>query len=154
MSQISGLTVRQHERAEIELSVEFVVRQRHREQVRFSPISNAAEPYVTRGKAIDLSSGGMGLICRQFVPRMCDGTVRVFDPIPVGKASDGTPIHEVIFEHAVKVRRVSMASHEPTYALGIAFVDPEPDIEARVERLMKRIVQANAAAAGEGGADA
>jgi c-di-GMP-binding flagellar brake protein YcgR len=149
MAKISGLTVRQHERESIELAVEFVIGEQAREQVRFSAMSAAAEPYTTRGQAIDVSSGGMGLICRQFVPRMCEGTVRVFDPIPAGTGSDGTPIHEVMFEHAGQVRRVSMASHEPTYALGIAFIDPEPNIEERVARLLERIEAAREMLGGE-----
>lgn len=136
MAQASGLTVRQHEREAFELSVEFVVCEAHREQVRFSPMSAAQEPHVTRGTATDISSGGIGLVCRQFVPRMCEGTVRVFDPNPVGTSSDGTPIHEVAFEHRVKVRRVALGSHEPTYAIGVAFVDPEPDIDQRVAKLL------------------
>ncbi len=135
MSQITGLTVRQHEREDVELNVEFAVTKEHREQVRFSSMSTAVKSHVTRGVAVDLSSGGMGLICRQFVPRMCVGSVRVFDPNPVGTAGDGSPIHEVIFEHRVKVRRVIMETHDPTYAIGVAFVDPEPDIEQRIERL-------------------
>lgn len=150
MSEISGLTVRQHERATVELSVEFVVGPRHRDQVRFSPMCSAAEPHATRGKAIDVSTGGMGLLCPQFVPRMCEGTVRVYDPWPVGTAADGSPVHEVIFEHLAKVRRVTMASHEPSYALGIAFIDPAPDIDARIAQLMERVEAGPAPGAEEG----
>ena len=136
MSSTTGLTVRQHERDNIELSVEFVVCEKDREQVQFSPMSTAAEPHSTCGRAVDISPGGLGLICQQFVPRMCEGSVRVFDPKPVGTARDGSPIYEVTFEHPVKVRRVSLASHEPTYALGVAFIDPEPDLEQRVNKLL------------------
>jgi hypothetical protein len=155
MSQTSGLTVRQHEREAFELTVEFVVCEDHREQVRFSPMSAAPEPHVTRGTATDISPGGMGLACRHFVPRMCEGTVRVFDPKPVGTATDGTPIREVVFEHRVKVRRVALGSHEPTYAIGVAFLDPEPDIDQRVAKLLA-LVNAGPAkgSAGREGADA
>lgn len=148
MPDTSGLIIRQHEREEIELSVEFVVGDGHREQVRFSPMSSAPKAYVARGKAIDLSTGGMGLTSDQFIPRMCEGTVRVFDPIPMGTGADGSPIHEIVFEHSAKVRRVSMASHDPTYALGIAFIDPEPDIEERVANLKARIAEARSRAEG------
>ena len=99
MSQKSGLTVRQHEREAVELSVEFVVAEPHREQVRFSAMSGAAQGHVTRGAATDISPGGVGFVCPQFVPRMCEGTVRVFNPRPSGTAADGTPVYEVMFEH-------------------------------------------------------
>jgi c-di-GMP-binding flagellar brake protein YcgR len=152
MSQTSGLTVRQHEREAFELTVEFVVCEAHREQVRFSPMSSAPEPHVIRGTARDISPGGMGLVCRHFVPRMCEGTVRVFNPNPVGTAADGTPIHEVVFEHRVKVRRIALNSHEPTYAMGVAFLDPEPDIDQRVAKLLALVKGrgTNAKRGGEG----
>jgi c-di-GMP-binding flagellar brake protein YcgR len=136
MTQKSGLTIRQHERESLGLRIEFVVAEQHRGQVRFSAISGAAEPHVTRGVAADISSGGMGLVCPQFVPRMCAGTVRVFDPTPVGTANDGSPIHELCFQHAVRVRRVTLDSHEPEYAIGVAFVDPAADIEERVAAVL------------------
>jgi len=136
MAKLSGLTVRQHEREAVELPVEFVVSEAHREQVRFSAICTAPEPHLTRGIAVDMSPGGMGLVCEQYVPRMCGGMVRVFDPDPIGTGPDGSPVREVVFEHEVKVRRVSLRSHDPTYALGVAFVDPEPDIEQRVAKLL------------------
>ncbi|MHC5112894.1 MAG: PilZ domain-containing protein [Planctomycetota bacterium] len=136
MSQTSGLTIRQHAREALELRVEFVVREAHREQVRFSPMSSAPQPHVTRGTAQDISSGGMGLISEHYVPRMCEGTVRVYDPNPVTTAADGSPVYEVAFEHAVRVRRVTLASHEPTYSLGLAFIDPAPDMAQQVDRLI------------------
>jgi c-di-GMP-binding flagellar brake protein YcgR len=136
MSQTSGLTVRQHQRNELAFDVEFVVDESHRDQVRFSPMSKASEAHVTRGIATDVSSGGLGMLCGQFVPRMCEGAVRVYDPTPVGAGTDGSPIHEVVFEHRVKVRRVTLGSHEPTYALGLAFVDASADIEERVNALL------------------
>ena len=149
MTQTSGLTVRQHEREALELSAEFVVCEQHREQVRFSAMSGAAEPHVTRGIATDISLGGMGLVCGQFGPRMCEGTVRVFDPDPVGEAPDGTPLHEVMFEHRAKIRRVALAGHEPSYALGAAFIDPEPDIEQRIAKVLEAAVRLGE----EGGGD-
>ena len=134
--QTQGLTVRQHERENVRFQIEFVIAEGHRDQVRFSGMSSAEDPFATSGYASDVSSGGMGLVCPQFVPRRCEGTVRVFDPTPVGTASDGSPIHEIAFEHAVRVCRVTMESHDPTYGLGVAFTDPEPDLAARVDALM------------------
>jgi len=135
MAQISGLTVRQHARKEFDLAVEFVIAEHHQEQVRFSPISTAKDQHAVRGRAQDISTGGLGWVCEHFLPRMCRGTIRVFDPRPVGTAPDGAPIYDVAFEHQCIVRRVTMISHDPMYSIGMAFVDPEPNIEERVERL-------------------
>ena len=141
MAQRSGLTVRQHERSDIELEVDFAIAMEHREQVRFSSMSSAAESHVTRGRAVDISSGGMGLILPHFVPRMCEAMVRVYHPTPVSTAPDGSPVYDVVFEHRVKVRRVRLEDHTPSYAIGLAFVDPEPDIEERVVELKRQVLE-------------
>ncbi len=138
MSRTSGLTVRQHKRSNIALDIEFVIADEHGEQVRFSGSSHSVDAQTVRGTALDISPGGMGLSFRHFVPRMCEGAVRVFGPDPVGTASDGSPIHDVIFEHDVKVRRVYLTSHTPTYAVGVSFIDPEPGLETRVGALLER----------------
>jgi len=142
MPQTSGLTVRQHERAELALSIEFVVHDRHRDQVTFSATSGAPSPHLTHGTAQDVSTGGMGIICAQYLPRMCEGRVRVYDPRPSGTGRDGASVHEVIFEHDAKVRRVTLASHEPSYAVGLAFIDPSPDLEEQVAALLVLVTEA------------
>ena len=81
--------------------------------------------------------------------------MRVFDPTPVGTRSDGTPILEVAFEQRVKVRRVQMTSHEPTYFIGVSFADPDqvdPDIGNRMMLLKSH--EEGGRGAGRGGPDA
>lgn len=154
MPQQSGLTIRQHERESINLTVDFVVAEEHRGQVHFSQISAAPDPYMVRGIAVDISSGGMRFECRHFVPRMCEGTVRVMDPAqPAAVQAAGTD-DVVAFEHRVKVRRVSMISHEPGYAMGLSFIDPEPGLEQRVGKLLRMAIVAAAKADLDGGGDA
>ena len=141
MSSQSGLRVRQHHRREIELPVEFVVAEEYREQVRFSAQSSAIDDHTLRGTSVDISPGGMGFTCRQFLPRQCEGLLRVFDPMPVGMRADETPILEVAFEQRVKVRRVQMTSHEPTYFIGVSFADPDnvdPEIEDFINTYRRR----------------
>ncbi len=141
MSSQSGLRVRQHHRREIELPVEFVVAEEHREQLRFGPTSSALNDHTLRGTSVDISPGGMGFTSQQFLPRMCEGSLRVFDPMPVGTRPDGTPILEVAFEQRVKVRRVQMTSHEPRYFIGVSFADPDmvdPDIANRMALLKQQ----------------
>ena len=147
MSSQSGLRVRQHHRREIELPVEFVVAEEYRDQIRFSAQSSAIDDHTVRGTSVDISPGGMGFTCRQFLPRQCEGSLRVFDPMPVGMRADGTPILEVAFEQRVKVRRVQMTSHEPTYFIGVSFADPDnvdPDIGDRI-MLLKQAGDGDAA---------
>lgn len=149
MTYISGLTVRQHEREGIEVPVEFTVAQPFATQVRFHGSSGSVGPHVLRGEAIDISSGGMGLRTRQFIPRMCEGTIRVYAPAPAGSSeSAGTnPQHgertaaaqELMFEHSVKVRRVTMTGREPTYSLGVAFISPSPELDKNITALFNRI---------------
>jgi c-di-GMP-binding flagellar brake protein YcgR len=155
VSQKSGLTVRQHEREGIQVPVEFFVSPEHGAQVHLSPESSAVGQHTLRGTAVDISSGGMGLEFRQFIPRMCGGTVRVFVPDPISVGADGSPLFEAVFEHQVKVRRVYLIGREPLYAMGVAFIDPDPDIDHRITTLLERIKSGARAVtphAGRGGA--
>lgn len=147
MSQISGLTVRHHAREEFGLTVEFTIAPRDRDQVRFSKLSSARSTHVVRGIATDISSGGLGWRSRQYVPRMCEGNIRVFRPGVDPQDSAGP--EDVIFEHEVRVRRVFMDGDDRTYAVGVAFIDPAEDVGTRIEAI-KRV----AAEAAQEGADA
>ena len=135
MMHTSTLTTRQHAREAIDYRAEFVIAPEHRDQVKFSSTSQAVNAHTSRGRATDMSPGGIGLFLPEYLPRMTEGTVRVFSHRPTGTARDGTPIYDVVLEHRVKVRRVSLAGHEPTYALGLAFVDAEPGLPDRIDRL-------------------
>jgi len=136
MSQPDTDTIRQHERFDIDLPMAFEVCPEHREQVRFSASSSTSQPHIIHGRAVDLSLGGFGLICDQFLPRMCQGTVRIFDATSADDADSGSPI----FEHHVKVFRVSLVRQPLSYSLGTGFVDPGPDIMQKVVKLSKLAV--------------
>ena len=86
---------------------------------------------------MDVSPGGMGLQCRQYLPRMSEGIVRVL-------GDKG----EVVFEHHVKVRRVYLTDREPVYSLGVAFIDPEAGIEKKVAALVQRKTAGSKSTAG------
>ena len=139
MSGQSGLTIRQFERRDINLPVEFVVCPEHRTQVQFHSTSGAKDQHVLTGQTIDVSAGGIGLSMNLYVPRQCAGTLRIFNPKPIGAGSDGQPIHQIAFEHEVRIRRVDLTSPDPTYFLGTAFIDPEPDIGNRIIRLLEQV---------------
>ena len=158
MAQARGLRTRQHERYKIELPVEFVVCDKHHSQVRFSAVSSAVDNRALRGTSIDISRGGMAFSCCQLIPRMCEGSLCVFDPAPVGTRSDGTPILQLVFKQRVKVRRVQMTSQEPTYLVGVSFGDPDivdPDIGNRISMLLPpHRPEAGGSSPGSGGSDA
>jgi c-di-GMP-binding flagellar brake protein YcgR len=123
----TGLTVRQYEREQLEMPVEFIVSDEHAQQIKFSSSSSAAGPHTVKGTVRDISPGGMGFYCKQFLPRMSHGMVRVYGP-----QSD------VIFQHRVMVRRVRVLDREPSYALGLAFIEPPPGIEQTIETLLNQ----------------
>lgn len=132
-------SARQEDRRPLALQAEFEIAPVHREQIRFSPSSNAPQRHVTVGRSIDVSPAGIGLICEQFVPRMTEGIVRLF----VGR--DGDSRHQQpVFEQRAKIRRVSLrVTDKPSYLLGAAFLDPPKDLEKKVNQLLE---QAGAAA--------
>ena len=87
------------------------------------------------GLAVDISAGGMGLITDHYVPRMCEGIVRVLGPISDVPLQDPA-LRDIVFEHQVKVRRTSMASHKPAYSIGVSFLEPQADLAERIKSLM------------------
>ncbi|MCA9297046.1 MAG: hypothetical protein KC983_11025 [Phycisphaerales bacterium] len=133
MARSTGLTIRQHERAAIELDAEFIVGEAHSAQVRFSSSSSAVNKSTVRGIASDVSPGGMGLLLQQFLPRGCEGTIRIYQK---AAATDvDAAWRDVVFEHQVVVRRVFLDSHKPTYSIGMSFADPGPGLLKQVEAL-------------------
>jgi len=127
-----SLSARQEDRRPLALRAEFEVSQAHREQVRYSPSSNAPQPHSVAGSSLDISSAGIGLLCDNFVPRMTEGMVRVFAPSSNGEQTQ-------VFEHAAKVRRVSLRiADKPAYMLGLAFTKPQPGLDAKIAELIRR----------------
>jgi hypothetical protein len=126
LPKTSGLTVRQHERAGIQVPVEFAVCQEHRQQVRFSPQSAAPDHHIMQATALDISPGGLGLESRHFLPRMCEGLIRI---------TDG---NEILLEQRAKVRRVYLTGREPRYMIGLSFLSPPDDIEQRIATVVAR----------------
>lgn len=134
MSHTTGLTIRQHNRESVELPVEFVVCDAHAAQVRLSSSSATTLEQSISGIAVDISAGGLGLITEQYVPRMCEGVVRILGPASV-QSEDSQ--RKAVFEHAVKVRRTSMDSHAPSYSIGVSFIQPDPDVGQQIERVVE-----------------
>lgn len=155
MSQVSGLIKRQFERRTVDVPVEFVVAPEHRDQVRFNSKSSAAAPHIVRGRAVDISSGGCGLMLSQFLPRHCAGIVRFLKPQSNVVDHRERPTSAILFEYPVRVRRVSCAGREPMYAVGVAFTDSTPGLDDSLQQLAREIgLKLDAPGGAEGGADA
>ena len=138
MSQ-SGLTVRHFERRTIDFPAEFAVCEEHQGQVRFSPTSSAQDRHAIAVRCVDMSPGGVGMQSDIYLPRMCEGVLRVFDPTPVGTREDGTPILNIALEHRVKIRRVYMTGEMPEYFVGTSFIDADSALQDCVERLVESL---------------
>jgi len=50
----------------------------------------------------------------------------------------------LMFEQKIKVRRVTLIGREPTYSLGVAFVDPSPELDRRIDELFGRLQNSSA----------
>ena len=80
----------------------------------------------------DISRGGLGFDSYLFLPRMCEGKVRIFDEATT--VSQIEPEHPClpILEARVKIKRVLLQGQDPSYQIGIAFLDPPDNIEGTV----------------------
>lgn len=140
MSTSRGLRVRQHERWDIKLPAEFVVSDDHSAQVRFSSSASIIDENVIQSETIDISPGGLAFVSRQFIPRRCEGIVRVFSPKPVGTKGDGKPILQLLFERQAIVRRVRTIDHQPSYKIGLSFDELDLDIEKKIAEIQATVV--------------
>lgn len=132
-----GLSVRQHERESIRLPVEFIVCDEHREQVRFSSSSTAGSPHVIQGTVNDISRGGLGFDCQLYLPRMCEGKVRIFDGATTASQIEPEPPRQPILEARVKIKRVLLQGHDPSYQIGMAFLAPPENIEELIRNVFE-----------------
>jgi hypothetical protein len=128
-----GLTVRQFDRRTIDFAAELCIREAHRSQVKFSGTSAATDRYLAPMRTLDISHGGMGLSSRLYVPRMCEGVIRLFGE-PLQDTDDQR--RHVVLEATVKVRRVAMTGPEPTYFIGISFAESGAEFDQRISRFL------------------
>lgn len=139
MSTSRGLRVRQYERWDIKLPAEFVVSDDHSAQVRFSTSASVIDEGIIQGETIDISPGGLAFVSEQFIPRRCEGIIRVFSPMPVDAKVDGKPNLQLLFERQAIVRRVRILDHKPSYKIGLSFAELDLEIENKIAEIQARI---------------
>ncbi len=129
MSNYQGLTVRHHDRHELDLKAELVIDPEHVEQVCFTS-SHAAVVNATtiQVRVRDVSRGGIGVESPIYLPRMVKATVRLL--------LDGTSQPEGPLQRTIRVRRCSMVNESPAYLLGTQFIAQDGETEADLERLL------------------
>lgn len=118
------LLVRQFERVQCRVDAEVEVAPESGGQVR---LARSVGDGSGRVKAVmtDCSGGGLGLRCPVFFPKHGVMLVRVMDGAGV-----------VLFEGKVRVQRAVMASREPMYDLGGAFVEGAAGVAGRLGKLI------------------
>lgn len=135
MSTSRGLRVRQYERWDIKLPAEFIVSDDHIAQVRFSSSASVIDEGIIQGETIDISPGGLAFTSAQFIPRRCEGLIRVFSPMPVDTKVDGQRNLQLLFERKAKVSRVRALDHKPSYKIGLSFADLDLEIENKIAEI-------------------
>ncbi len=128
-----GLIVREHERKAVELPSEFTVCREHAAQVHFTPASESISANCIACRTVDISTGGAGIETVHFLPRMCEGVLRVYEQ------SDDAAERTLLLEEPVRVRRIEMMGREARYALGLAFTKRSGDIERRIAKVLARL---------------
>ncbi len=84
-------------------------------------------PDTLPAEVVDCSAGGVGLQTDVFLPRGCPLRLRISHPdLPALNAP-------------LRIQRVTMTSREPTYYLGAAFVDLDPQQDDALQRLLQRL---------------
>lgn len=130
MSSYQGLTVRHHDRHELDVPAELIIAPEHVEQVRFTGVSAGAVNATTLSvKVRDMSRGGVGLESPIYLPRMTKAVVRMW----LGSADSA----QQCVERLVRVRRCLMASESPSYMLGTQFISREGEEESELEELLR-----------------
>ncbi len=79
--------------------------------VKFASAAGAREGWL-EADVLDVSSGGLGLVTRLFIPRRALARVRLY-------TNDGGT--ESVLECQVRVQRVIMTDRRPAYLLGTSF---------------------------------
>lgn len=136
----ADLTLRRHARNDFDLPGEFEIAPEMGPQVRFTHEVEGASPDRVPVRIIDLSRGGAGWECPVFLPRECEGTLRVRGSKDAGA--------ETLFEQRVQVRRVRMTEGRTDYQIGGVFLGEVDRTRAVIERVL------DASARDDGGAAA
>lgn len=124
----SGLNIRKTQRRLIGLAGELVIREEHRGLVKLT--SNArADDGTIEVTAVDISEGGIGILCECFLPRQCQCHIRFDRPQGEGE----------LFAADVRVGRPEMVDRRPGYQMGLIFDERSDEFKERLGLFLELI---------------
>jgi hypothetical protein len=129
VSESPPIIIRQSARYDIALRAHLAIAKPHASDVKFASAAGAKDGWI-ECDLIDISTGGVGLITRLFVPRRVLAKVRVF--------SDENCSSPVL-ECTCRIQRVIMTDRRPAYLLGTSFEGMTPAETESLERLFTRL---------------
>jgi len=139
MAAVNGLTVRRYERHEVGLPAVLSLTGSACHAVRFSATSETDGQGIP-ATLVDIGDGGLGVRTSVMLPRGTTLRVRVTHP-------QG---NELLLEVEARLQRLSMKGREPSYLLGMAFVNPPANIAEQVSRTRACAAANPSVGAGEG----
>ncbi len=125
----SGLTIRKTRRRVIGVNGDLALSDDHARLVKLSSAVRAREGRLPC-TAVDISEGGMGVLCECFLPRRCRCDIRLLNP-----ANPDEPI----FTARMRVARPQMVDRRPGYQLGLIFDEDGSVFAERLQRFMTLI---------------
>lgn len=141
MAGVGGLTVRRFERHEVGLKAVLSLTGESARVVRFSSGSGVDSSSI-EAMLTDIGDGGLGLRTSLMLPRGVTVRVRVPHPTEAGTW---------LLDAEARLQRVAMKGREPSYLLGMAFVNQAPNLSQQIAGL-RAFPAARAATAESGGA--
>ena len=141
MAAVSGLTVRRYERHEVGLRAVLSLTGSSCHAIRFSATSET-DAQAIEATLVDIGDGGLGVRASVMLPR--GATMRV-------KVERLDTPGSMLFDAEVRLQRIVMKGREPTYLLGMAFVNQTPNLAQQVADL-RAYAAANPVAPPAGGA--
>lgn len=124
----SGLNIRKTQRRLIGLAGELVIREEHRARVKLTPKARADDGKI-EVTAVDISEGGIGILCECFLPLQCRCRIRFDSPRGEGE----------LFAADVRVARPKMVDRRPGYQMGLIFDERSDEFEKRLDSFLELV---------------
>ena len=139
MSENIDLSLRQFERFEVVLDAELEICQEHRSQLTFTGRAMSPGPNKLRATISDIGAGGLSMQTQVYLPRMCEATVRLYEPAPTEEGSEGLADRAVVFEQRVRVRRCEMTTQVPHFLVGLSFEHQDAEAAEKFKVALEHI---------------
>lgn len=143
MDSEHGLVVRKTARYDLVLPVSLSIHADHAELVRFGPRAGDLDGWLD-ADLMDIAMAGAGVVTKNFLPRNALVRLRILS-LPGEN-------QKVLVECTARVMRAIMADRRPSYMLGLAFDQNDPQGMRSVEELIDQCIDPELRVPREGGA--